>query len=145
MANNADAFICPSKHVLNSITARYSVKNPFVIYNGGAQPIKESKKFDLDGKIKFISVGAIYKHKNYETLIKAFDDSILREKAELKIIGDGPLREEYENLIKNLNLENVIKLLGNISHDFVFEGLDSSDVFVLLSNENFSVATVEAK
>ena len=32
VANNADAFICPSKHVLNSITARYSVKKPLVIY-----------------------------------------------------------------------------------------------------------------
>jgi len=143
VANSADAFICPSKHVLNSILSKYSVKNPTVIYNGGAQQI-ESKKFDLGGKIKFISVGALEEYKNHRTLIKAFDDPILREKAELEIIGDGSLGKEYENLIQTLNLQNVINLLGSVSHDSVFEKLDNSHAFILLSNENFSVAAVEA-
>jgi glycosyltransferase involved in cell wall biosynthesis len=144
VASSADAFICPSKHVLESILSKYSVKNPMVIYNGGAQLIEGSKKFDFNDRIKFISVGALSEYKNHRTLIKAFDDPILREKAELEVIGDGPLRREYEELINSLKLQNVVRLSGNIPHNLVFNELDSSHVFVLISEENFSVAAVEA-
>ena len=144
VANNADAFICPSKHVLDTILSKYSVKNPMIIYNGGAQPIEGPKKFDLSGKIKFISVGALSEYKNHRTLIKAFEDPILREKAVLEIIGDGPLKGEYEELINSLKLQNVVRLSGNMSHNLVFNELDNSHVFVLISEESFSVATVEA-
>jgi len=144
VSSNADAFVCPSKHVLNSILSKYSVKNPMVIYNGGAQSIEAQRKFDLTGKIKFISVGALSEYKNYGTLIKTFDDPILREKAELEIIGDGPLRKEYEELINSLNLQNVVRLSGSMPHNLVFEKLDSSHVFILISNESFSVAVLEA-
>lgn len=144
VASSADAFICPSKHVLNSILSKYSVKNPIVIYNGGAQPIEGTKKFDLKGRIKFISIGALAEYKNHRTLIKAFDDPILREKAELEIIGDGPLRKEYEELINSLKLQNVVRLLGNMPHNLVFNELDSSHVFALISEEPFCVAAAEA-
>jgi len=144
VASSADAFICPSKHVLESILSKYSVKNPMVIYNGGAQLIEGSKKFDFNDRIKFISVGALSEYKNHRTLIKAFDDPILREKAELEVIGDGPLRREYDDLINSLKLQNVVRLRGNMPHNLVFNELDSSHVFVLISEENFSVAAVEA-
>jgi hypothetical protein len=44
-ASNADMFVCSSKHILDSFLSKYSVKNPVVIYNGGAQPIEGSRKF----------------------------------------------------------------------------------------------------
>ena len=69
---------------------------------------------------------------------------VLRKNAELEIIGDGPLRKEYEKLITSLNLQNVVRLLGNIPHNSVFNEFDSSNVFVFISEENFSVAAVEA-
>lgn len=143
VASNADVFVCPSKHVLNSILAKYSVKNPSVIYNGGAIP-NEKVEFDLSGKLKFISVGALSEYKNYETLIKAFNDETLRKRSTLKIIGDGPLKNKYQTIINDLGLRNVVTLLGSMKHEKVFQMLDRSDVFVLISNENFSVAAVEA-
>ena len=144
VASSADAFICPSKQLLNLILSKYSVKNPIVIYNGGAQPIEGMKKIDLNGRIKFISVGVLAEYKNHRTLIKAFDDPILRKKAFLEIIGDGPLRREYEELINSLKLQNVVRLSGNIPHNLVFNELDSSHVFALISEEPFCVAAVEA-
>lgn len=144
VASSADAFICPSKHVLDSILSKYSVKNPKVIYNGGAQPIDGLKKFVFNGRIKFISIGTLGEHKNHRTLIKAFDDPILREKAVLKIIGDGSLRMEYEELINSLKLQNVVLLSGNIPHNLVFNELDSSHVFILISEDAFCVAAAEA-
>ena len=62
---------------------------------------------------------------------------ILREKAELEVIGDGPLRREYDDLINSLKLQNVVRLRGNMPHNLVFNELDSSHVFVLISEENF--------
>jgi len=145
VANHADAFISPSKHVLKSISTKYSVKNPIVICNGGSQPLHEPKNFDFSqGKIKFISVGALSEYKNYRTLISAFDDLFLRENAELEIIGDGPLRQEYEDLVTAMHLENVVKLSGPVPHNLVLQKLDKAHVFCLISNENLSVAAVEA-
>ena len=144
VASSADAFICPSKHVLESILSKYSVKKPMVIYNGGAQPIDGLKKFDFNGRIKFFSVGTLSEYKNHRTLIKAFDDPILREKAELEIIGDGPLRREYEELMNSLKLQYVVRLSGNMPHNLVFNDVDNSHVFILISEKSFSVAAVEA-
>jgi len=54
------------------------------------------------------------------------------------------LKRKYEGLINSLKLKNVVRLSGNMPHNFVFNKLDSSSVFVLVSEENCSVAALEA-
>jgi glycosyltransferase involved in cell wall biosynthesis len=61
----------------------------------------------------------------------------------LLIAGDGPLREEINNLVDTTNGKEKIKLLGQLED--VTPILQASDIYVLSSdNEGLSVALTEA-
>lgn len=144
VADSADAFIVPSKQVLDKVSARYFIRNALMIHNGGAKLSTQDRTFDLSDKVEFVSIGALVECKNHETLIRAFDDKLLRQRGKLRIVGVGPLKKQYEHLVSNMQLGNVVEFVGQVPHDLVFQMLDQSHVFVLLSEENFSVAAVEA-
>jgi glycosyltransferase involved in cell wall biosynthesis len=79
-----------------------------------------------------LAVGRLVPAKDYPTLIKAF--KIICNKGisvRLAILGEGYLRSELENLIKELELEENIALLGFKSNPFKF--MKESDLFVLSS------------
>lgn len=65
--------------------------------------------------------------------------------ARLKIIGDGPLKENLKLKTKKLNLENNIEFLGEISNDLLPEYLSGADIFVRPSlSEGLGTAFLEA-
>ena len=83
--------------------------------------------------------------KNFETLINMWSD--IKEKNinwTLRIIGDGPLREELLNQIKKLNLEDVIELKSfnsNIENEYY-----KADILAMTSiYEGFGLVLVEAQ
>lgn len=82
--------------------------------------------------------------KDYVTLLKAFKllkDNGLKE--ELYIVGDGPSRKEIENHIKELNLEKVVKLLGQQKNPYIW--MNNASLFVHSSKyEGFGLVLVEA-
>lgn len=65
--------------------------------------------------------------------------------AKLKIIGDGPLRENYKFKIINLKLKDRVELLGEVSPDEIPQYLANADVFVRPSlSEGLGTAFLEA-
>lgn len=99
-----------------------------------------------DNKFKFINIGFLNKNKNQDMLIKAFTKAFGKnEDILLTTVGSG---EEYNNLstlIKELNMQNRIKLYGEASREEVLKLLQASDRFVLSSKyETFGVAVIEA-
>lgn len=98
----------------------------------------------FDG-IKILSVGNLRKNKNYPNLIRAL--KILREKYNQKfislIVGEGPENRNLATLIRELDLENEVILVGGIRQ--TKELYENSDLFVLSSNyEGFGMVIVEA-
>lgn len=82
--------------------------------------------------------------KDFTTLVKAFGelkkDQKIKEK--LIIIGDGPDRENLENLVKNLKIEGVI-FLGKKTNPYIW--MKKSKLFILSSkSEGFGVVLLEA-
>lgn len=79
-------------------------------------------------------------------LIKAM--AILKEKVEnieLEIYGDGPQREDLEQLIIKLGLTEDVFLKGKIPNNLVPKVLATFDIFCVSSySESFGVAVVEA-
>ena len=63
-------------------------------------------------------VGRLSKEKGIFNLIKAFS---LIEEGELRIVGEGPEKEEIINFIREQHLENKVKLLGYLDKDKVKE------------------------
>lgn len=86
---------------------------------------------DKDNKI-ILGVGRLNKQKNFPVLIQAFD--IIKEKGNFKLIilGEGKERKKLENLIKKLNLEKYIDLLGFVNNPYAY--MSKSNIFVLSSN-----------
>ena len=80
-----------------------------------------------------------------ECLIKAFTKAFRDEKVTLRIGGGGSLKTSLEALIKELSMENQIKLLGALSREEVSKEMRACDAFALPSeHETFGVVYIEA-
>jgi glycosyltransferase involved in cell wall biosynthesis len=104
---------------------------------------EEEKKLLEDKYI--LSVSRIDKtQKDYPTLIKAY--KLLKEKGtdyKLYIVGDGDFKEELGKMIKNENLENEVKLLGQKKNPYVW--MKNSELFVHSSRyEGLPTVLIEA-
>lgn len=103
---------------------------------------EEAKKHE---GINLFSLAYLVEGKGMEALIKAFAEDFKGEKVTLRIGGDGEKRAELEALIKNLNLESQVKLLGLLSREEVVSEINNCDGFVLASeHETFGVVYIEA-
>jgi len=90
-----------------------------------------------------LGVGRLEHQKDFPTLIHAF--AIVRRvlKCRLVILGDGRMRQELEQLVKNLGLEDDVSLPGFSKNPYPY--MKNADVFVLSSYyEGFGNVIAEA-
>lgn len=133
--NKLDNVISVSKDVANSIRGKSKI-----IYNG-ISPIKFKKEKNQKEKFTIIAVGRLEKVKGFEYLISAMDKTA--KEANLQIIGEGKERKNLEDLIKSLNLESRVELLGY--REDIPSLLANSDIVVISSlSEGFSIVALEA-
>lgn len=126
----------------------FSENNVITIHNG--IDLKKFEKnqdsIDLDKHVlKFISVGRFNDQKDYPNLINAF--AILKKSNDyninLSIIGHGELQPQVEALIKELELDKDITLLGRRSD--VPKLMNEADIFILSSKfEGLPTVVIEA-
>ena len=127
----------------NSFLPLLARKKSIVIENVSNENLNE--KLQIDCSIKnIIIVGSFIEVKNHLFAIRAFSN--LQNQFEdwtLTIVGDGPLKLEYLNLIKKLNLEKKIFLPANI--DNIYEFYSKASIFLLPSlSEGMSLSLLEA-
>ncbi len=102
---------------------------------------KKAQKF-YGIPLKIFSVGQLIKRKNFKNLILAISEI---EDIELLIAGEGPEKKNLTRLIKALNLENRVKLLGKLEHLEVLKHMENIPVFILPSLfETFGMVYLEA-
>lgn len=101
----------------------------------------EESFFKEERKNKIITMtGRFSIQKDQPTLIKAIKNI---ENISLFLVGDGERREEYQNLTKELRIENKVKFLG-VRND-IPKILKITDICVLSSNwEGFGLVAVES-
>ena len=106
---------------------------------------KKKLKIPEDYKIIF-SLGSLIDRKGFEYLIKAMATIVKHKDNVLCFIGgDGPLKNKLMRLIKNLELENYVKLLGLVPDEEISLWMNAADLFVLPSlSESFGVVQIEA-
>ncbi|MBQ7676334.1 MAG: glycosyltransferase [Campylobacter sp.] len=113
----------------------YNALNLDEIAQKSQEAISQEKPF-------FLSVGRLDAGKNHELLIRAYAKLKNCDK-DLLILGDGMLRENLQNLISELGLENRVKLLGFDNNPYKYMSKCYAFVFVSLF-EGFSNALIEA-
>jgi len=118
-----------SDYITNNIIDKYKIPSNKIecIYNG-----VDIDKFNVveknNDKITLINVGTLYHVKNHAFLIRSFKKLIDKGyDLKLNILGDGQLREELENLIKDLELEDFVELKGIVNN--VSDYLQQADIY----------------
>ena len=92
------------------------------------------KEYNLEDKIVIGHVGGFNYQKNHEYLVEVFKKLVEKNKEisyYLVLVGDGELRNDIENKIKEYNLQDKVLMLGKISN--VEEILQAMDIMVFPS------------
>ncbi|WP_291952556.1 glycosyltransferase [Campylobacter sp.] len=113
-----------------------------ILYNAiDIENIIEKSKESIDFKEPFIlSVGRLDYGKNHSMLIKAY--AKVKTDLKLVILGEGILKDELLSLIKKLNLEDKVFLLGFDNNPYKY--MSKCDFFAFASSfEGFSNVLIE--
>jgi glycosyltransferase involved in cell wall biosynthesis len=136
--------ICISRGVYNKLSKWVDNKTKKylkIIYNGSRiYPI--SSRINLKNRRpKLISIGRLIPKKNFSTTITAIS-KLKNDIESYTIVGEGVDRKELEKLIKNLKLENKVKLVG--WKENIERYLKAADIQLIPSlYEGFGLVAVE--
>jgi glycosyltransferase involved in cell wall biosynthesis len=103
------------------------------------------KELNIEGKRVLLFTGRLAPQKGLEYLFKAvpFLTSKIKEPFVVLVVGEGPLRNYLEDLVRKLGIEQYIKFLG--FRNDIGDLLNISDIVVLPSLwEGLSIALLEA-
>ncbi len=167
----ADRIICTSEYVRQQMLARgigtarclEFIPNPVDVERihmlasrsipAPLPPVwQDSKHTGKDGKQvagkpltrkRIVSVGRLVPAKGMDILITAMSSALIRQQASLIIIGDGPERERLQQLVRELELQDTVYLLGYQANPYPY--MKAADLFVMASRwEGYVNTLVEA-
>ncbi|MBT4122299.1 glycosyltransferase family 4 protein, partial [bacterium] len=132
IAKNVNTIITPSKY-LKSIISKWEVPDNSiqVVYNSFESLNTNNLEKE---KNNLLYVGRLTNWKGLEAIIEVIPK--LKDKYPdilFNIVGDGPLKNNLNNLINKLNLENSVKLVGQVDHDKVGDYYAQASIFLLNS------------
>lgn len=147
-STRVDQFVANSEHVKKRIQ-KYYHRDAQVIYPPVGQGLEEksrggraaavtgggAKDFSAKTLPKYLIVSRLFKHKNIDIAIKAFN----KLGWELTIIGEGPQRRSLEALAGP-----TVHLLGSLSDEQCWRAYESCQAFIMPQEEDFGIAPVEA-
>lgn len=112
-----------------------------VIEKAGEKP---EITFD-ESKLNFVTVARLVQQKAIDRLIRVHSKLIENNlEHNFYVIGDGPEKENLENMIKEHDVSNTFHLLGKKENPYPY--IKNSDYFCLLSNfEGYGMVLEEAK
>jgi glycosyltransferase involved in cell wall biosynthesis len=139
-------YLCVGQHLANLALERGApADHVHVVQNAVKPPKVEAKPFTRDdGPVKIVAAGRLHSKKGFDVLIRAvgrlrsWDMDVTCE-----IAGEGDERAELEALIKELDLDPCVKLVG--WKDDVAAFLATGDLFAFASHqEGFPLTLLEA-
>ena len=131
---NAAAIIAASSQVCSEFAA-YRDKLFFVPEPGSQLPcVRGPRSPEPGAKLELIFVGGLVPRKACDLALRAarspFAEAIWRS---FTVVGDGPERSRFEQLMRSLGIENCRHSCGWVSHAEVLSRLRSADVLVFPS------------
>lgn len=123
---------------------------PTVIYNPVQAPKAETRLppdlsnwWGQGGAVKLLAVGSFKPQKDFPMLLKALSELSQVRQARLIILGEGPLRDDLERLIREYGLSDHVRLPGFIVETGAY--FKMADIFVLSSAwEGLPTVLIEA-
>lgn len=145
-SNNAGKYLF-GKNIVNN--KRYEVIPNYINYKKFLEcedkfSIRKELGLDINDKL-VVHVGRFVKAKNHEFLVQIINGMVKKDKnIKAVFVGDGDLRLEIEEMVRNLELENNIIFLG-LRKD-INTILNNSDIFIFPSiYEGLGLVMLEAQ
>jgi len=150
----ADGILAPSRGLIEKLANDYGIPNSklHLVYNPvDVEMVRKMAKEELSEKDEnlfgdptIINVGRLVWQKGQWHLIRIFSEVVKElSKARLIIIGGGPLSEYLRALIKGLELEGKVHIIGPSLNPFKY--IARSDIFCFPSlKEGLPLAIIEA-
>lgn len=89
------------------------------------------RKLDANSPVRIATIARLVEKKGVEYGIRAVAKlAKVNRKIEYNVIGDGPLKEELQQLIQELNVSNVVKLLGWKQQQEVVEIINNTNILL---------------
>lgn len=120
----------------------YSVEN---FHPQDKEFARKELRLPIKGKI-CVSVGNLEEVKGFDILIKSIK-KLKDEGVEIKhyIVGEGTQKNNLKRLVKNLDLNDTVYIVGSRPHDEIGKWINACDLFVIPSRiESASVVLLEA-
>ena len=149
----AARIVAVSRGVADSVSAHAGMERDriCVIYNPAVMPAALERAgttpdhpwFRGDGPPVVLGVGRLAPQKDFPTLMEAFRLVLAERPCRLLILGEGPLRQDLEDRVRSLGLEDVVSMPGWVNNPYAF--MARAALFVLSSrHEGFPGVLVEA-
>ena len=147
----ADAMTCVSKDMVVQYQSVFTGSPHICVYNIVDDKLSRLKMYEPVEHVWFkfknvpvlVAAGRLAAWKGFGDLIYAMKILTQSRPVRLLILGDGPLRTELQNLINDLDLSDVVSLLGYVENPLKY--FARADVFVLSSHvEGLPNVLVEA-
>jgi len=125
-----DLIVVPSKYFYNIVKNKYSKANVYIYPSGGVNlknfyPIR--KNYKNNNILNLGYIGRLDYQKGLQVLIKAI--SYIEDiKIHLIIIGDGPQKKEFLNLVENYKIDYVY--YGTIPNNKLVNYYNKFDIFI---------------
>jgi glycosyltransferase involved in cell wall biosynthesis len=124
---NLDLIICQSKVMASDLIKNFKIKpsSVTVIYNPVDLELVAESVLQTDipwsdkQEIQFLCVGRLYPVKGYDRLLRIVS-TLSDFPYRLTIVGDGPLRQELEQLSLSLKIDSRVHFLGIQENPFKF-------------------------
>lgn len=138
--DKADLVIAVAKHIEDELRILNNDIKSCTIYNG-IKKLHVQNQADINEKNFILNVGRLHSQKGQKDLIYAFDMIKDKTDKDLFILGDGILKDELQDLILELNLQDRVFLKGFLNP---YPYIKNCSLFVFPSYyEGFSNSVLE--
>lgn len=150
MLMKADRVVAQSTDTKSNAERYYGVDRKIDIVPLGIRanpyPVKSRQVLGLPAdKYVFSTIGRLVKRKNIEDLLHIVREIRESTPSVLLIMGDGPEKDFIENTVRNLGIEDAVRLLGRVSEEQKYEYLNASDGYLSTAiHEGFGIVFLEA-
>lgn len=128
---HAAAIIAASSQTYSEFATYYD-KLFFVPEPGIARSLcsNDSRNPDSNAKLELLFVGGLVPRKACDLALRGAAPLLRSGKAHFTVVGDGPERNNLEQLVTTLGIDSAVGFRGWLSHAEVLQHMRSADVFV---------------
>lgn len=103
---------------------------------------EDSRSPEPGAKLELVFVGYLIPCKACDLALRAAAPLLRKDVARFTVVGDGPERNNLEQLARSLEIEKAVSFCGWVSHEEVLKRLRSADVLVFPSVRDFGAGVV---